>query len=227
MENPIWTKPDLLYLFLHLLFKANWEDKRTIFNGQELVVKRGQLITGRYALAKELAIKPKVKPSTVWNWMKILQNLEIIDIDSNNQFSLITIAKYNDYQDRRKNVDRRMDNGLTTDGQRADTSKQIKQSKQYNSLATEVAGVNEIFDVFYKSVNPVIQYGNKTERKAAETLINKIGYDKAIKAAMYAVSIQGTQYSPMITKPTQLLNKYGELQAHYAKNIKNSDVAKI
>lgn len=104
----------------------------------------------------------------------------------------------------------------------------VNRSKVNNKPANKFAdGSKEILDIFYKTVNPLLNFKNKTEWKAASTLIEKVGKTKALGAAKYATSIQGTKYSPTITKPTQLLNKYGELQAHYAKNIKQSDVAII
>jgi hypothetical protein len=119
-----------------------------------------------------------------------------------------------------------MDNRRTARGQPEDTLEQSKQINN-NSIATEVAGVNDLFKIFHDTVNPMIRYQNTTERKASEALIKKLGLEKTITAAKFAVSIQGTKYAPTITKPTQLLNKYGELQAYYTKNIKQTEVAKI
>jgi enhancing lycopene biosynthesis protein 2 len=84
---------------------------------------------------------------------------------------------------------------------------------------------NELIDLF-RPINPTINFGNKTQRKAIETLISKIGSGKTKNAINYAVSIQGTKFSPTITTPIQLLNRYGELQAYYLKNNK-INVARI
>lgn len=86
----------------------------------------------------------------------------------------------------------------------------------------------QILDIFYKSVNPALRYGNKTYWSSAQELIKQVGIEKALNAAKYAVSIQNQKYAPVITNPYQLITKYGELQSFYAKNnIKNSEVAKI
>jgi hypothetical protein len=88
--------------------------------------------------------------------------------------------------------------------------------------------IQEIFDVFYKTVNPTIQFQNKTQRNAAKELIKRLGKEKAIKAAQYAVTIQarGDKYCPRITTPVQLLNKHGELQVYYSQH-SQSNVATI
>jgi Helix-turn-helix domain len=92
--------------------------------------------------------------------------------------------------------------------------------------AKAVDSKNQIFEVFYKTINPTINFANSVYRKACETLIEKLGLEKSITAAKYAVSIQNQKYAPVITNPLQLSNKYGELQAFYAKNHKINQKSK-
>ena len=108
---------------------------------------------------------------------------------------------------------------FTDTGKAAFTYKRKKETitKENKETANAVSDINLIFDIFYKSINPTINYGNTTQRKAVQTLINKVGLEKAVNATKYAISIQVEKYAPVITTPIQLLNKYGELQAYYAK----------
>lgn len=92
-----------------------------------------------------------------------------------------------------------------------------KTTKDNIAVAHATADINPIIKIF-ESINPTINYGNTTQRKALETLIGKVGLEKTINAAKYAMIIQSQKYAPTITTPVQLLNKYGELQAYYAKN---------
>ena len=91
--------------------------------------------------------------------------------------------------------------------------------KNDKNIATSnnVAPINQIFDIFYKSINPTINYGNKTSRKAAEYLINKLGPDKTIKLTEYACSVQGKKYAPTITTPYQLKEKLSQLKIYKEK----------
>lgn len=88
--------------------------------------------------------------------------------------------------------------------------------------------VNKIFDIFYKTINPTLNFGNKTQRSGAEELIKKFGEDKTIKIAEYAVSVQGKKFAPTITTPHQLKEKIGDLMV-YAKRQKENvpSIAKI
>lgn len=113
---------------------------------------------------------------------------------------------------------------LTESGKGTLTHKRQKEiTKDINQATAHAVAdpINEIFDVFYKTINPTINFGNITQRKAVEVLFEKVGYEKTLSATRYAISIQIDKYAPTITSPVQLLNKYGDLQAYYAKhNIK-------
>lgn len=112
-----------------------------------------------------------------------------------------------------------------THKRKKETTKEITHAKQ--SFADKTNPVNQIFELFYKTVNPTIQFANKTQRDAAEKLIARVGIAKAINATQYAISIQGSKYAPTISTPIQLLNKYGDLQIYYQKNNRRSDLVKI
>lgn len=102
----------------------------------------------------------------------------------------------------------------------------IDKTVRHSATAKAVDPKNQIFEVFYKTINPTINFANSAYRKACETLIEKIGLEKSIRAAEYAVSIQNQKYAPVITNPLQLSNKYGELQGFYAKENKINQKSK-
>lgn len=91
--------------------------------------------------------------------------------------------------------------------------------KKNIDLQTEVCGnvVNKLLEPFYK-LNPTFNYGNKTQRKAIEVLVEKIGEEKTRRAIEYAVSVQGeNKFAPVITTPLQLKNKFAELMVYWKK----------
>lgn len=125
IDNPIMQKPELLQLFIYCLLKANHETQRIIFNGQEIEIKSGQFITGRNAMAKDL----KQNPKSTYNRLQILKNIEILDIKTNNKFSLVTVRNYELYQSQETKKDSKKDNQRTTRGQPEDTNKNDKNDK--------------------------------------------------------------------------------------------------
>lgn len=94
------------------------------------------------------------------------------------------------------------------------TTKDILQSedcgKEINLLMNE-----------FKEINPVINFGNKTQRNALADLLKELGYEKVLAAIKYAVFVQGEQYAPTITTPYQLKNKLGDLRVFHKKNNKS------
>ena len=94
IENPIFLKPELLQLFIYCLLKANHETQRIIFNGQEIEIKSGQFITGREVMGRDL----KQNPITTYKRLKVLENLQILNIKSKNKFSVVTVLNWELYQ---------------------------------------------------------------------------------------------------------------------------------
>jgi len=86
--------------------------------------------------------------------------------------------------------------------------------------------VAKLFEVFYRTVNPTINYANMTSRKSAALLIKKFGIEKTLKLAEYAVSIQGEEFAPTISTPHQLREKITSVVNHYTKNKSREDIKK-
>ncbi len=85
-----YTDANTFRVFIHLLLKANHADAR--YRGVE--VKRGQVITGREALAGEL----KMSVKNVRTALEHLKETGEVAITRHAHFSLITINNYNLYQ---------------------------------------------------------------------------------------------------------------------------------
>ena len=81
---------NMVRLFLHLLLKANYEDKRW----QGIVIKRGQLVTSSLTLAAETHLSRQ----RVRTCLSRLEHTGEISIKTTNKFSIITICKYGNYQ---------------------------------------------------------------------------------------------------------------------------------
>lgn len=80
-----------------------------------------------------------------------------------------------------------------------------------------------VFNLF-KQINPLINFGHKTNRKAVEELLALGGLEKTEKLVKYAISVQGQQYAPTITTPYQLKEKLAQLKIYYNKNKKSNDI---
>lgn len=136
LETSFYKDSVAVHLAIHLLLKANWEDKTTVFNGKEIIIYRGQLLGGRNQLALSLG----VAPSTIRNKLLLLKNVGFLDIQHNNKFSIITICKYENYQSPTKQIrtsnrtttGQQLDSQRTTTGHILNNYKEVKEKKEKN-----------------------------------------------------------------------------------------------
>ena len=115
------TEPNMVSLFLHLIVLANYEDKR--WHG--IVIKRGQLATSLISLSDITGISVQ----SVRTCLKRLEETGEILQKSTNKFRVITICKYDIYQDV-TNADQQTTNKQLTNNQQT-TNKQLTTTKEY------------------------------------------------------------------------------------------------
>ena len=99
IDSDVFASQKLLKIWIWCLCKASFKDRVVslkIGRGETPVkMKRGQFIFGRHSAEEELFIDG----STIYKSMQKLKELGNITIDSNNQYSIITISNYDTYQD--------------------------------------------------------------------------------------------------------------------------------
>ena len=101
-QSFLWTDANQLKLWLLILMKASHDGNRFLFNGKQVDVSRGQLVTGRDALAFEfndgVSRDHRVVARTLWRWVKQFEKEQMLSIKSTPQYSVITVINYNMYQ---------------------------------------------------------------------------------------------------------------------------------
>ncbi|WP_422698924.1 hypothetical protein ACOX9P_09210 [Enterococcus durans] len=104
----VWTNSDMFKLWILCLMKASHEDRKFLFNGQEVRLTSGQFVTGAHAIAKEynegVPSDKAIAWRTLWRWLKRFENEELLTIQSNARYSIITIKNWTDYQSSDKPV---------------------------------------------------------------------------------------------------------------------------
>lgn len=111
-----WYKDaNVFRVFIHLVLKANHEDRQW----QGIVIKRGERVTSIDNLSEEVGLTPMQIRTAI---TKLKRTGEITS-RATNKYSVVTVAKYNEYQ-----VDNKQDNKRITSKQQAD-NKQITTNK--------------------------------------------------------------------------------------------------
>ncbi|MCL5266763.1 MAG: hypothetical protein M1469_01505 [Bacteroidetes bacterium] len=140
--HPVFQDSELLHLFLYCIAKANHRDSRLLWKGDESTLKRGQFLFGRKKASKETGIKQ----SSVYRRLMILKNLEMVDVQSNNKFSTVTVLNYGKYQDVPPQIEQQVNRGVTANQHEEITKIQNPDSKQDNPLLTITLEEQEGYD---------------------------------------------------------------------------------
>lgn len=128
-----FADPDILRLWILCLTKAAHKSGVVVMDKQEISLEPGQFITGRFSLSQEynesLSPRKRIKDTTLWSWLKRLEEWGDLDIKSTNKYSIVTVLKWTDYQEGLTTELQQNDNKLTTELQQTDTNKNVKNLK--------------------------------------------------------------------------------------------------
>ena len=131
-ESIVWTNSDMLKLWVLCLTKAAHTERKFLFNGNELKLNPGEFVTGRDSLAEEFnkGAKPKdkVASKTLWRYLKKMENNEMLSIQSNNRYSVVSICNWSEYQQSVQQVS----SNCPTTVQQVSTNKNEKNEKKNN-----------------------------------------------------------------------------------------------
>ncbi|EHG7888883.1 DNA replication protein [Citrobacter braakii] len=95
MDSKLYKDSQAVHLWLHLILKANHADTVVMTDIGEMIVGRGQMITGRPTLVMETFIPD----NKVRSLLRTFESKGMIKTESKERkFSLITICKYDDFQ---------------------------------------------------------------------------------------------------------------------------------
>lgn len=206
---------------------AQFKDSYIRVRGIRVDVKRGQLAYSQLTLGKRW----KWSRNKVRRYLSELEKDGDIEQQNNEVTSLITVKNYNEWQ-----LGDTADD--TTEGQqkdnRRDTYKNVKNVKKVKnvknkeesialipataSAVAEPNDINKVMEAFQMKLNPLINYGNKTQRAAAQYLVEQLGLEKTLRTIDFAAQVKDDPYAPTITTPYQLKEKMAALVNHFRKS---------
>ena len=146
MTHWIFQEPEALKFWLALLLEANWEQKKTMFNGSLLTVERGQLVFGR----KKYSTKLGISENKLRRYLALLETEQMIHQQKTNKFTLISVTNYDSYQE--------ITSKQPANNPQTTTSKQTKQilgEKRKNFVPPTVEQVREYCEKRNNNIDPV------------------------------------------------------------------------
>ena len=89
------------------------------------------------------------------------------------------------------------------------------------NILSSAEEVNHIIGIFKKELSPDLEYANKSEREAAEMLLDRYGFIDVCGMAKLAVVVHSEKYAPDIRAPYELKNKLPKLKDYIKRKNKN------
>jgi hypothetical protein len=174
-----YKKPNMVHLFIHLLLSANHESKKW----QGIEIKRGQLVTGRKSLSKATGISER----SIRTCLEMLKTTSELTIKTTNKYSIITICKYEDYQELKSISDQQSDQQKANKRPATDHKQEEEEVKEEKIL----------FDHFWDSYHEITKR-TKTDKEAAQKYWKKLKEPEKEKAVEmikpYFDSLSDTKY---------------------------------
>ena len=119
LENPIVCKDsDYFAVWMYLLLNATHKESPAIFNKKKIILKKGQLITGRKAIAEKFDISE----SKVQRILKTFEIEQQIEQQTCSQNRLISIINWNEYHQNEQQVEQQVNSERTTNEQQMNTN---------------------------------------------------------------------------------------------------------
>lgn len=155
LDSREFQNDGLFKVWMWCLLRANYKERWvSLPSGRgytEVHLLPGQFVTGRESASRELSMKP----STVYDRLRKLANTQNIVIDSNNQYSVITICNWDKYQSleeiEQQPNQQPTNSQPTAIRQPSDTDKKDKKDKkEKNSILLSL--FNEFYSTYPKKV---------------------------------------------------------------------------
>jgi len=116
LENLVFKNEKALKVFIWCLLKASYTDNEQMVGFQKITLQPGQFIFRRSQAAEELGMAE----STLYRCMMWLVSEGILDIKSNNKFSIVTIVNWALYQLAEPKMNSKVNNKRTANEQQDD-----------------------------------------------------------------------------------------------------------
>lgn len=202
LDSEIFASQIGLKIWLWCLIKASHKRRFIpikIGKGETTVaVAKGSFIFGRHSAEKEL----NINGSTVYKWIHKLQDVGMIKIESNNQYSIITICNYENYQrvddDEVTATQQPRNSHVTATQQPRNTYKNVKNDKNVENDIPSNLPFYDFWDLYDKKVG---------SKKKLEKKWEKISEEDRTKIREYIPRYKKSQPDKMFRKnPETFLN---------------------
>jgi len=130
LDKPYSNKPDYVWVWCYLLLRATYKEREVMIGNKKILLKPGQLITGRKKLAEQTGVN-KIK---IYRILKCYENEHQIEQQKTNKYTVITIKNWHKHQANEQQNEQHLNNKRTTDEQQMNTYNKDKKEKKDNNI---------------------------------------------------------------------------------------------
>ena len=134
--------------FIWLCCMANHKDNELVFEGELILIKRGELITSQKKLCRVF----KWGNTAIRNYLKHLQLMQMIDYKTNSKATRITICNYTAYQDSQHNNNTLPTRKQHTTNTPATTNNNVKNGKNVKNV-NKINSISDLKSVVFTESN--------------------------------------------------------------------------
>lgn len=119
LDNWIWgkEKKSMFEAWTYILLKANWKPGEIQIGYDVIKINRGELFTSQ----EQLGIAFRWDRSQVRKFLEMLKKQDMIKVNTTTKYTMITICKYDIYQDNKPTKDQRRNNDTTSSEHQSST----------------------------------------------------------------------------------------------------------
>lgn len=209
INNPVFMDKDLLQLLIYILCKASYEEKDVLFNGSIVHLMPGEMVSCR----KNLAFTLQTTDGTIYNRLTKLAKLGLINIKSNNRFTVISVANQGICQTSSKKVNSKSNSQQTADKQQTNNQ---QTADEHNKRNKEIYNINN--NIYIPPIVPLKGDDGDTNKKAfgeyGNVLLTSAEFDKLAEAfpGTYLDAIKELDETMEISERNK--KRYGDMK-HY------------
>lgn len=158
MTHWLWEDPIILKAWLELLICASYEDRKIVFDGKLITLKKGQLITS----IRKLAQRWGCSKEKVCKILDLFASDGMLIVDKDNKRTLLTVVNYGLYQstcDSKTDTESDTESDTVQDAEQDTDSPQIKKYKNKKEIKEEKK------DIYTSSIDDIFSYLNQRTGK--------------------------------------------------------------
>jgi hypothetical protein len=185
LDSNIFASAYGLKIWIWCLLKATYKTKHIpvkIGKGETIVtIQPGQFIFGRFTAEESLCIDG----STIYKWINKFKDENMIKLNSNSHYTIVTICKWDEYQQMNDNdvtaIQQPFNSHSTAIQQPRNTNKNIKESKE-SKEKEELIYIDEIYSA-YPAKCPIRKSStskSKKDKEKIKSLLSTISKDKLL-----------------------------------------------